>query len=113
MSVTIRLTRLGKKNAPSFRVVAVPTRSKRDGQSLEIMGHFDPSHNPAKIEIKKDRIVEWKKQGAIISPAVQKLMDGKYEYVKYEPKKQKAAEEAAKVEETKTETVAGVTEETK
>ena len=102
MSVTIRLTRIGKKNAPSFRVVAMPTRSKRDGRSLEIMGYFDPSHNPTKIEIKKDRIAYWKGQGALISSAVQKLIDGEYEYVKYEPKKKKEAEEEV-TEEEKTE----------
>lgn len=90
MSVTIRLTKTGRKNAPSYRVVATKTKTKRDGKALEILGHFDPSHNPAKLKIDEKRLKYWQGVGAITSPAVKKLAEGKYQYVKYAPNKAKA-----------------------
>jgi len=93
MSVTIRLTRIGKKNAPSYRVVATKTRTKRDGKVLEILGSFNPSHNPSKLLLRKDRIEYWQGVGAITSSAVTKLMQNNYQYAKYQPnKKDKSAE---------------------
>ena len=42
MSVSIKLSRYGAKNSPYYRIVAAPTRSKRDGKNLAIIGNYDP-----------------------------------------------------------------------
>lgn len=90
MSVTIRLSRIGRKNAPAFRIVVVPTRSKRDGKSLAILGHYNPSNNPVLFEYDKSELNAWVKKGATLTDAVKKLIEGKYTYTKYEPHKKKA-----------------------
>ncbi len=86
MSVKIRLSRTGKKNAPSYRIVAIDSRSSRDGRALEILGHYNPSMNPPSFEVKKERLEYWQSVGAQASEAVEKLLKGEYEYKKYEPK---------------------------
>lgn len=86
MSVKIRLSRTGKKNAPSYRIVAVASRSPRDGRPLEILGHYNPSMTPPSFEVSKERLEYWQSVGAQMTEAVEKLLEGKYEYKKYEPK---------------------------
>lgn len=85
MSVTIRLKRTGRKNAPSYRIVVANTRDKRDGKYLDLIGYFNPSTNPQEIKIDKEKYTDWKKKGALVTDAVEKLVEGKYEYVPYEP----------------------------
>lgn len=99
--VKIRLTRTGRKNLPSYRIVAIEHTKKRDGQYIEVLGHYNPSKNPTELVIEKDKIAEWVTKGAQVSETVQKLMDGTYKYVKYEPNKK---EEAPKEKAVKTET---------
>jgi len=89
MAVKIRLSRTGKKNAPSYRIVAIDSRSPRDGRPLEVLGHYNPSMTPESLNIKKDRVEYWQSVGAQTSPAVEKLLKGEYEYEKYEPKAKK------------------------
>ncbi len=84
--IKIRLTRTGAKNAPSYRVVAVDSREKRDGESLEILGHYNPSSNPPTFEYNQERLEYWHSVGAQLTEAVEKLIAGDYKYVKYEPK---------------------------
>lgn len=86
MAVKIRLSRTGKRNAPSYRIVAIDSRSPRDGRALEILGHYNPSQNPASFAVNKERIKHWQSVGAQTSEAVERLLEGKYEYKKYEPK---------------------------
>lgn len=95
MAVRIRLSRTGKKNAPSFRIVAIDSKRPRDGKALEILGHFDPNLNPPKFECKKDRFSYWQSQGAKITTAVEKLLSRSYKFTPYKPETNvKAAEEA-------------------
>jgi len=84
--VKIRLARTGAKNAPSYRIVAVDSREKRNGKSLEILGHYNPSHNPPTFEYNQERLEYWRSVGAQLTEAVENLIAGKYKYVKYEPK---------------------------
>ena len=86
MSVKIRLSRTGKRNAPSYRIVAVDSRSPRDGRPLEILGHYNPSMIPPSFAVEKERLEYWQSVGAQMSEAVEKLLKGEYEYKKYEPK---------------------------
>jgi small subunit ribosomal protein S16 len=91
MSVTIRLAKVGKKNAPSYKVVVSNTRDKRTGKFLDVLGFYNPSHQPALLEIDKDKVNEWKSRGALSTVAVDKLLEGKYTYTKYNPKGSKEA----------------------
>ena len=76
MAVKIRLSRIGKKNRPHWRVVAVDSKKKRDGAFLENLGSYDPVKHEV-VCLHKDRINEWISNGALCSPAVKKLMKGK------------------------------------
>ncbi len=92
MSVTIRLARVGKKNGPSYKVVVSNTRDKRTGKYLEVLGHFNPSRDVKDYKIDKEKYQEWKDKGALSTEAVDKLIEGKYEYIVYSPKQPKGGE---------------------
>ena len=51
MAVRLRLTRVGKKKQPSYRIVAADARSPRDGKYLEIVGTYDPRREPSAITV--------------------------------------------------------------
>lgn len=76
MSVKIRLQLTGKRNSRSFRIVAVDESKKRDGAVLENVGSFNPRDKKTG-SLNKDRIAHWVKNGAIVTPAVQKLLQEK------------------------------------
>lgn len=73
MSVKIRLSRLGKKNRPYWRIVAIDSREKRDGAHLENLGTYDPIKHQV-IQLHKDRIQAWVSKGALCSPTVVKII---------------------------------------
>ena len=64
MPVKIRLQRHGKKGKPFYWVVAADSRTKRDGRYLEKIGTYNPNTNPATVDIKVDRAVDWLQNGA-------------------------------------------------
>lgn len=64
MSVKIRLQRRGKKGKPFFWIIAADSRSKRDGKYLEKIGAYNPTTNPATIELDVDMAVKWLQNGA-------------------------------------------------
>ena len=64
MPVKIRLQRHGKKGKPYFWIIAADSRSKRDGKFLEKIGHYNPTTNPAQIELDVDSAVKWLQNGA-------------------------------------------------
>lgn len=64
MPVKIRLQRHGKKGNPFFWIIAADSRSKRDGKYLEKLGIYNPTTNPATIELNVDKAVEWLQNGA-------------------------------------------------
>lgn len=64
MAVKIRLTRLGKKKAPFYRVVVADARVSRDGQYIEKIGTYNPVANPAEINIDADLAKKWLANGA-------------------------------------------------
>ena len=63
MPVKIRLTRMGKKKQPSYRVVVMDSRKPRDGKYIEQIGRYDARQDPSLIEIDNERAVEWLQQG--------------------------------------------------
>lgn len=64
MAVAIRLTRLGAKKKPFYRVVATDSRKRRDGAHIEILGHYDPMSEPATVKLDLARVDYWIGVGA-------------------------------------------------
>ncbi|MDP2681697.1 MAG: 30S ribosomal protein S16 [Deltaproteobacteria bacterium] len=75
MSVKIRLARIGGKKKPFYRIVVTDSNSPRNGKFLEIVGTYDTTKNPAKVELKQDAILGWLKKGAIPSETVEKVLN--------------------------------------
>ena len=77
MAVKMRLTRVGSKKNPIYRVVVADARSPRDGRFIEIVGRYNPQHEPSLIELDEDKVRDWLGKGAQPSDAVQKLLKAK------------------------------------
>ena len=75
MAVKIRLTRVGKKRQPSYRVVVADSRSPRDGRYIEQIGRYDPTTEPSIVEIDNERAAYWMERGAQPSSQVRKLLE--------------------------------------
>jgi small subunit ribosomal protein S16 len=75
MAVKMRLMRMGKKKAPSYRVVVVDGRAPRDGRYIEQIGRYDPQQHPSFVEIDNDRATDWLSKGAKPTEAVEKLLN--------------------------------------
>jgi small subunit ribosomal protein S16 len=74
MSVRVRLTRVGSKKNPIWRVVVADQRSPRDGRFIETIGHYNPQTEPSTILIDDDRLQHWLARGAQPSGTVRQLM---------------------------------------
>jgi small subunit ribosomal protein S16 len=70
----IRLTRMGAKKKPFYRVVVMEQRQARDGSFVEIVGHYNPTANPPVIELKMDRVRHWLACGAQPSETVNSFL---------------------------------------
>lgn len=77
MAVKMRLTRMGTKKKPYYRIVVADSVSPRDGKFIEIVGNYDPKKNPAEITVKEDRIREWLSRGAEPTLTVSQLLGKK------------------------------------
>lgn len=73
MATVIRLTRLGRKKRPFYRIVVTDSRKKRDGGSIEAIGFYNPLTEPATVSVDKERLEYWKSVGAQMSERVAKL----------------------------------------
>ena len=74
MAVRMRLTRVGSKKNPIYRVVVADQRSPRDGRFIEIVGRYNPQTDPSTIELDEAKIKDWLGKGAQPSDAVAKLI---------------------------------------
>ena len=74
MTVKIRLKRVGKKKAPSYRVVVADSRSPRDGRIIENIGWYNPRVEPSAIHIDKEKALGWLKNGAQPTESVTSLL---------------------------------------
>ena len=74
MAVKIRLRRMGAKKAPFYRVVVADSRFPRDGRFIEEIGYYDPTKNPAVVNIDKDKANEWIKKGDQTTDTVKRLL---------------------------------------
>jgi small subunit ribosomal protein S16 len=72
--VKIRLTRIGSKGNPIYRVVVADANAPRDGRSIETIGRYNPQLQPSLIEIDADRAKAWLAKGAQPSQPVRRLL---------------------------------------
>ena len=72
--VAIRLRRAGSKKRPFFRIVVTDSRAARDSSFVEILGHYNPRSKPAVVDVNKERVDFWIKQGAQPSSTVRTLI---------------------------------------
>jgi small subunit ribosomal protein S16 len=77
MAVRMRLTRVGSKKNPIYRVVVADSRSPRDGRFIEIVGRYNPQPDPSLIEFDEPKVREWLSKGAQPSDAVARLLKAK------------------------------------
>ncbi len=74
MAVRLRLTRVGGKKNPIWRVVVADQRSPRDGRFIEVVGHYNAQTSPSTITLDEDRIRTWLDKGAQPTDQVKKLL---------------------------------------
>ncbi len=74
MAVRIRLTRLGRKKKPFYRIIVADSENKRDGKFLDIVGTYDPLQDPAAIRINDEKLKEWLGKGALPTTTVKSLI---------------------------------------
>ena len=74
MAVKIRLTRVGSKKNPIYRVVVADSRSPRDGRFIEIVGRYNPQTDPSTIDLDEAKIKDWISKGAQPTDSVRRLM---------------------------------------
>ena len=75
MPVKIRLTRMGKKKQPTYRVVVVDSRKPRDGAYIEQIGRYDPRQEPSLVEIDNGAALKWLERGAQPTERARKLLE--------------------------------------
>ena len=74
MAVKLRLTRIGSKKNPIYRIVAADSRSPRDGKFIEIIGRYNPQHDPSLIEFDEEKARKWLANGAQPTETVGRLL---------------------------------------
>jgi small subunit ribosomal protein S16 len=74
MAVRMRLTRVGSKKNPIYRVVVADSRSPRDGRFIEIVGRYNPQTEPSTIELDEAKVRDWLAKGAQPSQPVARLI---------------------------------------
>jgi len=74
MAVRIRLTRLGRKKKPFYRIIVADSERKRDGKFLDVVGTYDPLQDPAAITIDNEKLQEWMGKGALPTTTVKSLI---------------------------------------
>lgn len=74
MAVKLRLTRMGSKKHPFYRIVAMTNTTRRDGRPLDYLGFYDPMKNPAEVKLDIEKIKDWLAKGAEPSNTVHSLL---------------------------------------
>ena len=74
MAVKIRLNRMGAKKNPFYRVVVADSRAPRDGRFIEVLGNYDPSKQPAVVNIDEAKVLDWMNKGAQPTDTVKSLL---------------------------------------
>lgn len=74
MAVKLRLMRMGKKKQPVYRIVAADSRSPRDGRFIEILGTYEPRHEPSRVVVDNEKAIRWLRDGAKPTETVARLL---------------------------------------
>jgi small subunit ribosomal protein S16 len=74
MATRIRLTRVGARKQPAYRVVVADSRSPRDGRAIEILGHYNPRTDPVEFAVDAEKTRDWLAKGALPSETVARLL---------------------------------------
>ena len=74
MAVKLRLTSMGAKKAPFYRIVAIDERKARDGQYLDNIGYYDPTKQPAEIKVDSEKALKWLANGAQPTETVRAIL---------------------------------------
>ncbi len=74
MAVRLRLTRVGGKKDPIWRVVVADQRSPRDGRVIEILGQYNAQTDPSTVKVDEERVRDWLAKGAQPTDTVRKLL---------------------------------------
>jgi small subunit ribosomal protein S16 len=77
MAVKMRLTRVGSKKNPIYRVVVADARSPRDGRFIEIVGRYNPQPDPSIIELDEAKVKDWLSKGVQPTDSVRRLLKAK------------------------------------
>jgi small subunit ribosomal protein S16 len=101
LSVRIRLRRVGTTNNPSYRLVVIDSRTRRDGRFIDSIGYYDPAVNPPKINVQEDKALKWLGVGALPSDTVKMIFSkagimAKFAGIRAERKAQAAKEKKPK-----------------
>ena len=72
--VKIRLTRMGNKKRPFYRIIVIESRSKRSGRPLDHIGYYNPMQTPAIVKIDIDKVKDWMNKGAEMTSTVASLV---------------------------------------
>lgn len=74
MAVKMRLTRLGDKKSPTYRIVVIDSRKARDGEYIDKVGHYNPTANSAEVVIDKEKAADWLAKGVQPTETVRALL---------------------------------------
>jgi small subunit ribosomal protein S16 len=74
MAMKLRLTRMGCKKRPFYRIVAMDSATRRDGRALEYLGHYNPMVDPAEIKVDSEKVRFWLERGAKPTDTVRALL---------------------------------------
>ena len=112
MAVRVRLTRVGSKKNPIWRVVVADQRSPRDGRFIETVGQYNPQTHPSTIVLDEERLQHWIARGAQPTGTVKQLMRAHAKGLSPEPAAQPAPAAAGPVAEPSTSEGSGPAAET-
>ena len=74
MAIKIRLTRMGSKKKPTYRIIAVNSETRRDGRPLEYLGFYNPMVDPVEFKVDNEKVQKWLDRGAQPSDTVRSLL---------------------------------------
>jgi len=74
MAVRIRLTRLGRKKKPFYRIVVADSECKRDGKFLDVLGTYDPLQDPVVVKVDNTKLEDWMGRGALPTTTVKSIL---------------------------------------
>ncbi len=93
MAVKLRLTRMGRKKRPFYRIVAVDSRKRRDGGYIEAIGTYNPLNHPASYSVEREAALKWLRVGAQPSDTVRSLLSRSGVMLAWDLEKRKVSQE--------------------